>query len=105
MTKMPSLRDLSLHHSDWLVPKEVRLSDACNGVLVESCLAVSHRWEAQSYPDPTGEQLRCIRAYLNTEAGLRIALVWYSYSCMPLPSRPERWQSEELSKPPAALTL
>jgi hypothetical protein len=92
LVQMPSLRELTTLRPDWLVAKEVRLSDVCAGELEDTCLAVSHRWEDPSRPDPTGEQLRSVRAYLQTEAGRRFTLVWYDYSCLPLPSVPERWQ-------------
>jgi len=92
LVQMPSLRELTTLRLDWLVAKEVRLSDVCAGELEDTCLAVSHRWEDPSRPDPTGEQLRSVRAYLQTEAGRRFTLVWYDYSCLPLPSVPERWQ-------------
>ena len=56
-----------------------------------ACLP-SNPTASQSRADPTGEHLRAIRAFLNSPEGLCIEFVWYSYSCMPLPRLPERWQ-------------
>ena len=45
------------------------------------CLAVSHRWREDGCPDPSGEQLRAIRAYVLAHDEIRF--VWYDYWCMP----------------------
>ena len=42
---MPSMRELSARRADWLIPREIRLRDVCNGMLRDAHLAVSHRWE------------------------------------------------------------
>ena len=44
-------------------------------------LAVSHRWETTTQPDPSGAQMEAIRAHLI--ANPEIKHVWYDYSCIP----------------------
>lgn len=52
-------------------------------------LFISHRWEGDDHPDPSGEQLRRLRA-------LKDCFVVYDYSAFPQPPRSEEEQAEFL---------
>ena len=44
-------------------------------------LAVSHRWVEQHKPDPDGEQLKALKAFLKTNSSIK--RVWIDAQCMP----------------------
>eukprot|EP00900_Chrysochromulina_parva_P020942 jgi/Chrpa1/3481/Chrysochromulina_OHIO_Genome00014330-RA len=50
-------------------------------------LVCSHRWETKTNPDPTGQQLREVVAYLKRNPGIQY--VWIDFPCMPQSPRSE----------------
>uniref|UniRef100_A0A7S1A343 Heterokaryon incompatibility domain-containing protein n=1 Tax=Noctiluca scintillans TaxID=2966 RepID=A0A7S1A343_NOCSC len=44
-------------------------------------IVVSHRWGEKHHPDPDGEQLRAIQAFLEANPGFRF--VWIDFCCIP----------------------
>ena len=53
---MPSLQQLARDSPDWLVLRLISFRDSCQGKYRTDFLAVSHRWESPTEPDPNGEQ-------------------------------------------------
>eukprot|EP00900_Chrysochromulina_parva_P001916 jgi/Chrpa1/11725/Chrysochromulina_OHIO_Genome00021304-RA len=51
------------------------------GGIMKNILFVSHRWEEKSQPDEKGEQLKAIKAYLDSHTDIK--WVWFDYSSMP----------------------
>ena len=58
-------------------------AEAVQGTHLDRILSISHRWMAANNPDPDGEQLKAIQAFLNSPAGNKIELVWIDSACMP----------------------
>ena len=81
LVRLPSLNELRLTRPHWLETRLINFADACLGAYTHSIVAVSHRWDSVSEPDPTGEQLRAVRAYLVSNP--RIELLFYDFSSMP----------------------
>ena len=69
------MQDLRARHGNWLVHIEVRERDAFLGALTHNMLAVSHRWEKPSEPDPEGVQFAAIKTHLAGHP--EIEYVWF----------------------------
>ena len=78
---LPSHQELLTTKPHWLETRVINFSDACVGAYTNSIVAVSHRWDDPSQPDPGGDQLREIRSHLHLNP--QIELVFYDYSSMP----------------------
>lgn len=71
---LKSHQDIREHHSEWLEELPIRFEDACAGRYCGKAsdysgerhviLAVSHRWEDSSNPDPMGIQAHAVQKYL-----------------------------------------
>ena len=81
MPLLLSMQVIQRRHPSWLVVEAVSLTDACRRARAKDVVAVSHRWDEQGTPDPSGVQLGAIRDYLR--ANPHIKRVWLDYCCMP----------------------
>lgn len=92
LPRLPSYRELRRKSPGWLVERTLTVDEACDGGVsgssaggassrARTVLAVSHRWEEDDAPDPSGAQLDAIRKHLLEHP--EIEHVWYDYSCMP----------------------
>ena len=63
-----------------LTKKSIIPAAACRHKL-RNRLVCSHRWETMTNPDPTGQQLREVVAYLRRNPGIQY--VWIDFPCMP----------------------
>ena len=78
--RLPSLQELRDSRAEWIIPREVTFADAVCGRLVDDCLAISHRWDDASHPDPGMEQMRTLQRHLREHPrGRRAKFVWYDY--------------------------
>ena len=93
MPRLLAMQVIQRRHPSWLVVEDVSLSDACRRARATDVLAVSHRWDEPSAPDPSGVQLGAIRAHLRAHP--QIKRVWLDYCCMP--QGHERTDSEQLA--------
>ena len=77
LPRMQTLRDAGI-----LKKMKIPLVDAFRGEgIIKKILFVSHRWEEPDQPDVDGEQLKAMKAYLDTHRD--IEWVWFDYSSMP----------------------
>ena len=81
--KLPFFQELRNKHPEALIQVTISYAQVVTGALVEDFLAVSHRWMEPNDPDPDGEQLKAIKAFLNSESGKQIKRVWIDSACMP----------------------
>ena len=104
------MQELLTSRPHWLHKAKITLDDTCSGALVGNTLAVSHRcgrrspsltqspaspphpqpsdgppahsrWTTPDDPDPSGEQLAELRAFLREHRD--VDRVFYDYACMP----------------------
>ncbi len=59
----------------------VRFGDVVRAAYRDRYLAVSHRWETPTEPDPKGEQLRALKERLAQMP--QVEYVWIDWACMP----------------------
>ena len=76
----------------WLIAREVREADSFEGLYRHSHCTVSHRWEEEDDPDPSGLQLQRLREFLKKHTELRF--VWTDWSCMPQDMRTPKQRQE-----------
>ena len=81
LERLPSLQELRSEHPEWLETRTIEFEAACRGEYAGHILAVSHRWDTLAHPDPSGEQLRSLAAFLRGHP--EIELVFYDYSSLP----------------------
>merc|ERR1712187_619153 len=62
------------------------------GRLRDTVLAVSHRWESPTFPDPSGTQLAVMKERLAADS--KIEFVWIDFSCMPQGKRTKNEEKE-----------
>ncbi len=80
LERLPSLQELRTHRPAWLATRTIDFAEACRGSYAHSIVAVSHRWDNPSQPDPSGEQLRALQVYLRAHP--HIELVFYDFCSM-----------------------
>lgn len=80
--QLPSLQELKQAHPEWLEQTELNVEDAARASYVH-ILAISHRWDTLTHPDPSGEQLHQLSTYLADAANAHIQLLFVDYCCMP----------------------
>ena len=76
---LPFFQELRDNH----VEVTISFEEVVRGTHVEKILSISHRWMEATQPDPDGEQLKAIKAFLVSSAGKRIELVWIDGGSMP----------------------
>ena len=81
--KLPFFQELRAKHPSALVEVTISYEEVVCGKHVEGILSISHRWMEPTEPDPDGEQLKAIKAFLNSSEGKGIELVWIDGGCMP----------------------
>ena len=81
--KLPFFQELRAKHPNALVEVTITYEEVVSGTHVEKILSISHRWMEPTQPDPDGEQLKAIKAFLGSSKGEQIELVWIDGSCMP----------------------
>mmetsp|Transcript_13458 Transcript_13458/g.22111 ORF Transcript_13458/g.22111 Transcript_13458/m.22111 type:complete len:846 (+) Transcript_13458:178-2715(+) len=57
-------------------------SDAREISLADRVLFISHRWGSVDHPDPTGEQYRVLKAFMDSAQGSAFKYVWLDYACI-----------------------
>ena len=82
-TNLPFFQELRAKHPSAFVEVTISYEEVVCGTHVEKILSISHRWMLPTQPDPDGEQLEAIKAFLVSSAGKRIELVWIDGSSMP----------------------
>ena len=92
--KLPFFQELRNKHPEALVQVTISYAQVVTGALVEDSLSVSHRWMVPNDPDPDGEQLKAIKAFLHSDSGKKIKRVWIDSACMPQ-DQPEGSRSME----------
>ena len=80
---LPFFQELRENHREALVEVTISFEEVVRGTHVEKILSVSHRWMEPTQPDPDGEQLKAIKAFLVSSAGKRIEHVWIDGGSMP----------------------
>jgi len=75
--KLLTLQEMRLKHPSWLVRRTLDFRSVCSGEYTVEYLAVSHRWESRSDPDPRVEQLLALVAHLKAQLGIKY--VFYDY--------------------------
>jgi len=75
------MQELLRNHPQWFHTEMLTLDDACTRTLAFDHVAVSHRWDEPSEPDPSGMQLAAMRSYLRDRP--HVSRVWIDYCCMP----------------------
>ena len=80
---LPFFQELRENHREALVEVTISFEEVVRGTHVEKILSISHRWMEATQPDPDGEQLKAIKAFLVSSAGKRIELVWIDGGSMP----------------------
>ena len=88
-TNLPFFQELRANHPSAFVEVIISYEEVVCGTHVGKILSISHRWMEATQPDPDGEQLKAIKAFLVSLAGKRIELVWIDSGSMPqhLPDR------------------
>ena len=82
-TNLPFFQELRAKHPSAFVEVTISYEEVVRGAHVEKILSISHRWMEPTQPDPDGEQLKAIKAFLVSSAGKRIELVWIDGGSMP----------------------
>ncbi|KOO32328.1 trafficking protein particle complex 8, partial [Chrysochromulina tobinii] len=82
-TNLPFFQELRAEHPSAFVEVTISYEEVVRGAHVEKILSISHRWMEPTQPDPDGEQLKAIKAFLVSSAGKRIELVWIDGGSMP----------------------
>ena len=80
---LPFFQELRAKHPSAFVEVTISYEEVVRGTHVEKILSVSHRWMEPSQPDPDGEQLKAIKAFLVSSKGKRIEHVWIDGGSMP----------------------
>jgi len=80
---LPFFQELRAKHPSAFVEVTMNYEEVVRGTHVEKILSISHRWMEPTQPDPDGEQLKAIKAFLVSSAGKRIELVWIDAGSMP----------------------
>ena len=80
---LPFFQELRAKHPSAFVEVTISYEEVVRGTLVEKILSVSHRWMEPTQPDPDGEQLKAIKAFLVSSKGKRIEHVWIDGGSMP----------------------
>jgi len=80
---LPFFQELRAKHPSAFVEVTISYEEVVRGTHVEKILSISHRWMVTAQPDPDGEQLKAIKAFLVSSAGKRIELVWIDGGSMP----------------------
>jgi hypothetical protein len=80
---LPFFQELRAKHPSAFVEVTMNYEEVVRGTHVEKILSISHRWMEPTQPDPDGEQLKAIKAFLVSSAGKRIELVWIDGGSMP----------------------
>ena len=80
---LPFFQELRAMHPSAFVEVTISYEEVVLGTHVEKILSISHRWMEPTQPDPDGEQLKAIKAFLISSAGKRIELVWIDGGSMP----------------------
>ena len=79
-TTLPRLQEMQAAHPEWIQRRVLKRHLAYGRHAYRGeILAVSHRWEQPEAPDASGAQLRAIREYLQSPAGLEVSFVLYDY--------------------------
>ena len=73
---LPTLQTLQEHHPDWLSKMEISRVQAFTHQYRNSFCTVSHRWLAATEPDAEGTQLKAVRAFLQSPAGLNMEYMY-----------------------------
>ena len=73
-----TLQQLRIRQPDWVEQRTLMFDQVCQGAYKEEFLAVSHRWDSLTHPDPTCHQLAELRAFLRERP--RIKLVFFECS-------------------------
>ena len=81
--KLPFFQELRDTHPNALVKVTISYTQVIRGTHVKETLAVSHRWMYPREPDPDGEQLKALKAFLNSASGEQIKRMWIDSACMP----------------------
>jgi hypothetical protein len=82
-TNLPFFQELRAKHPSAFVEVTISYEEVVCGTHVEKILSISHCWTEKTQPDPDGEQLKAIQAFLVSSAGKRIELVWIDGGSMP----------------------
>ena len=93
-TNLPFFQELRAKHPSAFVEVTISYEEVVRGTHVEKILSISHRWMVPTQPDPDGEQLKAIKAFLVSSAGKRIELVWIDGGSMPQ-DQPEGTRTKE----------
>ena len=80
---LPFFQELRAKHPSAFVEVTISYEEVVRGTHVDEILSISHRWMEPTQPDPDGEQLKAIKAFLISSAGKRIELVWIDSGSMP----------------------
>ena len=80
---LPFFQELRAKHPSAFVEVTISYEEVVRRTHVEKILSISHRWMEPTQPDPDGEQLKAIKAFLVSSAGKRIELVWIDGGSMP----------------------
>ena len=91
---LPFFQELRADHPSAFVEVTMNYEEVVRGTHVEKILSISHRWMEPTQPDPDGEQLKAIKAFLDTPAGKRIELLWIDGGSMPQ-DQPEGTRTKE----------
>ena len=75
-TALPACQELAKQEGA-LVQHTLSMGEAYRNKYRGKWLAISHRWETPSQPDPEGEQLKAVKEYLMKNP--EVELVWYDY--------------------------
>ena len=80
---LPFFQELRAKHPSAFVEVTISYEEVVCRTHVEKILSISHRWMTATQPDPDGEQLKAIKAFLISSAGEQIELVWIDGGSMP----------------------
>jgi hypothetical protein len=80
---LPFFQKLRARHPSAFVEVTMNYEEVVRGTHVEKILSISHRWMVPTQPDPDGEQLKAIKAFLDSSKGKRIEFVWIDSGSMP----------------------
>ena len=80
---LPFFQELRAKHPSAFLEITMNYEEVVRGTHVEKILSISHRWTVPTQPDPDGEQLKAIKAFLVSSAGKRIELLWIDGGSMP----------------------
>jgi hypothetical protein len=80
---LPFFQELRAKHPSAFVEVTISYEEVVRGTHVEKILSISHRWMDPAQPDPDGEQLKAVKAFLVSSAGKRIELLWIDGGSMP----------------------